>query len=81
MGYRNGPLRCLALIFRWTKWPSFRSRHFQMFFRESDVLYFDLSYTKFVPKGPLDDKAVLDQVMAWRRTGEKPLPVWCQAIT
>ena len=29
---------------------------------------------KFVPKGPIDNKAALVQVMAWRRTGDKPLP-------
>ena len=29
---------------------------------------------KFVPKVPLDNKSVLVQVMAWRRTGDKPLP-------
>ena len=29
---------------------------------------------KFVPKGPIDNKSALAQVMAWRRTGNKPLP-------
>ena len=29
---------------------------------------------KFVPKGLIDNKAALVQVMAWRRTGDKPLP-------
>ena len=29
---------------------------------------------KCFPKGPIDSKAALDQVMAWRRTGEKSLP-------
>ena len=29
---------------------------------------------KFVAKGPIDDKSTLVQVMAWRRTGNKPLP-------
>ena len=28
---------------------------------------------KFVPKGPIDNKSALVQVMAWRRTGDKPL--------
>ena len=28
---------------------------------------------KFVPKGPNDDKPALVQVMAWHRTGDKPL--------
>ena len=29
---------------------------------------------KLVPKGPIDNKAALVQVMAWRRTGDRPLP-------
>ena len=29
---------------------------------------------KFVPKGPIDNKSSLVQVMAWRRTGDEPLP-------
>ena len=29
---------------------------------------------KFVPKGQIDNKAGLVQVMAWRQTGNKPLP-------
>ena len=29
---------------------------------------------KFVPKGPIDNKWSLVQVMAWHRTGDKPLP-------
>ena len=29
---------------------------------------------KFVPKGPINNKPALVQVMAWRWTGDKPLP-------
>ena len=29
---------------------------------------------KLLPKSPIDIKAALVQVMAWRRTGDKPLP-------
>ena len=29
---------------------------------------------KFVPKGLIDNKTALVQVMAWHRTGNKPLP-------
>ena len=29
---------------------------------------------KFIPKGPIDYKLALVQVVAWHRTGEKPLP-------
>ena len=28
---------------------------------------------KFVPKGPIDNDPALVQIMAWRRTGDKPL--------
>ena len=28
---------------------------------------------QFVPKGSIDNNSVLVQVMAWRRTGDKPL--------
>ena len=27
----------------------------------------------FVPKGPINNNSALIQVMAWRRTGDKPL--------
>ena len=29
---------------------------------------------KFVPRSPIDNNAALVQVMAWHRTGNKPLP-------
>ena len=29
---------------------------------------------QFVPKSPIDNNSVLFRVMAWRRTGAKPLP-------
>ena len=29
---------------------------------------------KFVPISPIDNKRALVQVLAWRRTGDKPLP-------
>ena len=29
---------------------------------------------KFVPRSPIDNKPASVQVMAWRRTGDKPLP-------
>ena len=29
---------------------------------------------KFIPKGPIDYKPALVQVMNWRQTGDKPLP-------
>ena len=30
---------------------------------------------KFVPKGAIDNKSAMVQVMSWHRTGHKPLPV------
>ena len=30
---------------------------------------------KFVPRSPIDNKPALVQVMAWRWTGDKPLPI------
>ena len=29
---------------------------------------------RYVPKSPIDNKPALVQVMAWRRTGDKPFP-------
>ena len=29
---------------------------------------------KFIPRDPIDNRPALVQVMAWRRTGDKPLP-------
>ena len=31
-------------------------------------------YWSFFLKGPIDNKSALVQIMAWRRTGVKPLP-------
>ena len=38
---------------------------------ESIVIHNSL---KFVPYGPIDNRSALVQVMAWHRTGDKPLP-------
>ena len=35
----------------WTKWPPFRRLHFQMFFREWKVLYFDWNFTNICSEG------------------------------
>ena len=49
-------------------------RHFQRHFHEWK-LYISIRISlKFVPKGPIDNKSALVRVMAWRRTGDKPLP-------
>ena len=44
-----------------------------IFMREKNCILIQISL-KFVHKGPIDNKSALVQVMAWRRTGDKPLP-------
>ena len=44
-----------------------------IFLNENDRIPIPISL-KFVPKSPTDNKAALVQVMAWRWTGDKPLP-------
>ena len=43
------------------------------FLNENDRIPIRISL-KFVPRSPVDNKAALVQVMAWRWTGDKPLP-------
>ena len=48
--------------------------HFQLsFFNENDKIPIPISL-KYVSRSPIDNKSALVQVMAWRRTGDKPLP-------
>ena len=56
------------------KWLPFHRWHFEMHFCEWKVLCFDAISLRFVPKLPIDNKSALVQVMAWRRTSDKPLP-------
>ena len=44
-----------------------------IFLDENDMIPIQISL-KFVPRSPIDNKPALDQVMAWRQTGDKPLP-------
>ena len=44
-----------------------------IFFNENDRISIQISM-KFVLKGLIDNKSSFVQVMAWRRTGDKPLP-------
>ena len=44
-----------------------------IFLNENDSIPIRIS-PKFVPKSPVDNKSTLVQVMAWRRSGDKPLP-------
>ena len=46
---------------------------FKSIFNESVWISITISLTVF-PKGPIDYKSALVQVVAWHRTGEKPLP-------
>ena len=44
-----------------------------IFLNENDRFPIQISL-KYVPRSPIDNKPALIQVMAWRRTGDKPLP-------
>ena len=44
-----------------------------IFVKENFCILIKISL-KFVPKGPIENKSALVQVMAWRQTGDKPLP-------
>ena len=46
----------------------------QMHFHDENLCILIRISLKFVPDGPIDNKQTLVQVMAWRRTGDKPLP-------
>ena len=54
-------------------------------FQENIHIWIQISM-KFVPKASIEDKSALDQVMACRLTGDKPLPepmltMWCHWAT
>ena len=55
-------------------WYENYRRHFQIYLNESVWIPIPISL-KFVPKGPIDYNSALVQVVAWHRTGEKPLPL------
>ena len=44
-----------------------------IFLNENDIIPIQISL-KYVPMSSIDNKPALVQVMAWRRTGDKPLP-------
>ena len=54
----------MATIFADIFWCNFMKEKFCIFFQVS---------LKFVPEGPVANKSVLVQVMAWHQTGDKPL--------
>ena len=45
----------------------------RIFLNENVSILIEVSL-EFVPKGPIDNKSALVQVMACRRTGDTPLP-------
>ena len=49
------------------------SKHIFLNKNENDRIPIQLSL-QFVPRSPIDNKVALVQVMAWRRTGDEPLP-------
>ena len=53
--------------------PTFCRHYFQMHLSENIWISIKISLT-FVPKGPIDHKSALVEVMAWHWTGDKPLP-------
>ena len=44
-----------------------------IFLNKNDKIGIQISL-KLVPRSPIDNTSALVQVMAWRRTGDKPLP-------
>ena len=57
-----------------TKWPPFRRRYFTCIFLNQQFSISIRISPKFVPNDPFHNKSALAQVMAWRRTGDIPLP-------
>ena len=68
----------LDLLFN-TFWPRQNGRHFaddtlkRIFWNENVGISIKIS-PKFVHKGPINNIPALVQIMAWRRSGDKPLP-------
>ena len=77
MGYRQ--IFCMGYYINSSP-PGQNGSHFThdlfkcIFLNEKCCILSQLSLT-FVPKGPVDNKRALVQVMAWRRIGDKPLSV------
>ena len=51
----------------------FADNTFKYIFLNENVTISAKISLKFVPKGPINDITTLDQIMAWRRPGDKPL--------
>ena len=57
-------------------WYENHRRHFQIYLQWKclNFNYNMYNFTEIIPKGPIDYKLALVQVVAWHQTGEKPLP-------
>ena len=55
-----------------TKWLPFRRRHFQTILLNENAWISIKISLKFVPEGPINTPALV-QIMAWCRSGKKPL--------
>ena len=78
---RNAPFHRISTSARpyelqWliTKWPSLRIWPFRMHCLVRKCLNFYWYFTDFSSNDPTVNKSWLVQVMAWRGTGDKPLP-------
>ena len=60
----NNAIQSPWLIFSWKKWPPFRMTSFCI------SIWISL---EFISNGPSNNMSALVWVMAWRRTGDKPL--------
>ena len=74
---RSPRIECFTYFWGWSstwKRPPFRTRHFQcIFMNEKFCISVRISLTS-VPEGQIDNNSALVEIMAWRRTGAKPLP-------
>ena len=56
-----------------TKWPSFSKRHFQTYFLEENLLYFDENLIEMCFPWLINNIPALVQIMPWPQTDDKPL--------
>ena len=73
------PLQSMIILYLNSSPPGQNGRHFTddvfkyIFMNKKSCIFIRISL-KFVPKGPIANTSALVLVMAWRRTGDKPLP-------
>ena len=75
----SGPGYQIYHIWAWIKEPTIFRRHFQIHFWEKHFLHFDSNCDKICPRWSANSQPLLVQMMAWHRTGDKPLskPLLC----